>query len=151
MNHSMKRHGLKLGQTCENKCSHRRHLADEGILYTVSGWAYLPYRTLFSHPQRSTLLMNSAHRYVGRSCTAGRELKLQRKTVRVSSLCDGKREKEKPNIEWWMLISWDTRCFWSGEYPSLNHSTPSHKKIVIITINHHHTDKANSFGAQHAT
>lgn len=32
MNHSMKRHSLKLGQTCKNKCNHCRHLADEGLL-----------------------------------------------------------------------------------------------------------------------
>lgn len=36
MNHSMKRHGLKLGQTCKNKCNHHRHLADEGALNAPS-------------------------------------------------------------------------------------------------------------------
>lgn len=71
MNHSMKRHGLKLGQTCKNKCNHHRHLADEGLLNTLSGRAYLLYRPLFSDPRQSILSINSAHRDIGRSCTLG--------------------------------------------------------------------------------
>lgn len=120
MNHSMRRHSLKLGQMCKNKCNQHRHLADEGLLNAMSGRAYLLYRTLFRDPRWSIVLINSAHQHTARSCTLGREVKLQGKAVRVSSLCEGQKEgegreaggeRERNSIVWAKLISWDTRWF----------------------------------------
>lgn len=120
---------MKLGQMCKNKCNH--HLADEGLLKAVSSRAFLLCRTLFKRPTTINPL-HSARQCVGRSYTSGREVKLRGKTVRDTSLCNGKKKKKtrKPILCNQKGLAGLLHDCYQGSCPSQTTLLPLHKNPI---------------------